>query len=81
MTQDLQQLTCDKHFLVAGTGVGAGRESTGAGRRIGSTMRTDIGRGRGGREIGTGKGDLDIIFFLLDTFFNAYQGTYFGPNS
>ena len=39
------------------------RGSTGAGRRIVSTTRTDIARGRGpGREIGTGKGDLDNIF-------------------
>ena len=34
------------------------RGSTGAGRRTGSTTRTDTGRGNGGREIATEKGEL-----------------------
>ena len=56
-----------EHFVPAGTGAGAARGSTGGGRRTGSTTRTDIGSGRGGRETATEKGDLGEIFFAIAT--------------
>ena len=55
---ELSSVNDAEHLLPAGTGAGAVRGSTGGGRRTGSTTRTDIGSGRGGREIATEKGEL-----------------------